>query len=192
MAATKSYSTRPHPDEVPGYARAVELGLTPRVPGTPPELVCPPAHRGVLSAACLGLLSIVVTVISGSVWCLVLVFAAFAWIIRVVRRMQVRERLEVAAGYRLAKWRAGTWGGDPERRYPAGKGMAAAPWDLRGLWFLDERGGVVAEPDRSVLPPGMYPSPNRPGELEMWTGRGWMYNYRTPAQPFLDVPLEQG
>ena len=78
------------------YARAVELGLTPRVPGTPPELVCPPAHRGVLSAACPGLLSIVVTVVSGSVWCLVLVFAAFAWIIRVVRRMQVRERLEVA------------------------------------------------------------------------------------------------
>ncbi|MBE7326009.1 hypothetical protein IEQ44_15270 [Nocardioides sp. Y6] len=114
----------------------------------------------------------------------------FGWIVARVVVMQRRERLEVAAGYRLVKWRAGTWGRDPERRFPAGSGLAAAPWDLRGLWYLDAKGNVLAPPDPAVLPPGMCPSPNRPGQVEMWTGAAWMYGYETPSTPFLDEGSE--
>lgn len=163
----------------------MELGLTPRVPPTPPALVCPPSYKGILPAAVAGLLGIVVTVVTTQVWALVVTLGLFGLIIVRVVIMQRRERLEVAAGYRLVNWRAGTWGRDPDRRFTVGTGMAAAPWDLRGLWFLDEKGQVLAPPDPSVLPPGKYPSPNKPGQLEMWTGTAWMYGYETPREPFL-------
>ncbi|WP_158630709.1 hypothetical protein [Nocardioides daphniae] len=51
---------------------------------------------------------------------------------------------------------------------------------------------MVSPPDPSVLPPGHYPSPNRPGQLEMWTGAAWMYDYRTPERPFLLEAGDQG
>ncbi len=180
-----AYVRRPAPDEVPGYARAVELGLTPQVPATTPALVCPPSYAGVLSTALLALGTSVVAVVTTAWWSILLIAAVFVRVIFVLRGMQCREQLEVAAGYRLVEWRSGGWGRDPEGRFGEGMGFKAAPWDLRGLWHLDAGGKVLAEPDRSVLPPGRYPSPNRPGEMELWSGAVWMYGYETPAEPFL-------
>lgn len=53
-----------------------------------------------------------------------------------------------------------------------------APWDYRGIWVLDSKGHVKSTPDRSVDPPGFYPSPSRPQQLELWSGRGWMREFK--------------
>jgi hypothetical protein len=53
------------------------------------------------------------------------------------------------------------------------------PWDYSGVWVLDGRtGGVRSAPDPAHEPPGFYPSPNRPGALELWTGAAWAGRYR--------------
>jgi hypothetical protein len=46
-------------------------------------------------------------------------------------------------------------------------------WVWDGLWVLDEHGNVIATPDRTLDPPGLYPSARRPGHLELWTGCQW-------------------
>jgi hypothetical protein len=46
-------------------------------------------------------------------------------------------------------------------------------WDWDGLWVLDAEGHVVSGPDLSKDSPGLYPSPNIPGERELWTGYRW-------------------
>lgn len=66
-----------------------------------------------------------------------------------------------------------------------------------GLWRLSRNGSVLREPDRSVPPPGFYPSPYQPGLLQRWDGPGWHpftqkwrqhpYNwFRWPERPYLD------
>ena len=50
-------------------------------------------------------------------------------------------------------------------------------WDWDGLWVLDSRGNVVSEPDLSADPPGIYPSPNKPDQRELWTGYMWTSVY---------------
>lgn len=187
-----SYIRRPLPRDVPGFGEAVRLGLVPAVPPTPPALVCPPSYRGVVQTAVLVGLAMVAVIVLPSWWALGIVPVTVVGFLRMVRTLRERERLEVAAGYRLVEWRAGTWGRDPDGRFAASTGLMAAPWDLRGLWHLDARGDVVAPPDPSVLPPGHYPSPNRPGQLEMWTGAAWMYDYRIPERPFLVETGSQG
>ncbi|MFN2538788.1 MAG: hypothetical protein ABR549_11690 [Mycobacteriales bacterium] len=52
------------------------------------------------------------------------------------------------------------------------------PWDYSGIWVLDDRGRVLAPPDPAVDPPGFFPSPNRPGQLELWTGVCWSGHFR--------------
>jgi hypothetical protein len=88
---------------------------------------------------------------------------------------------EMKAGYcRVDVMVTGRWLLDPEKRFTEwryGVGRAVQ-WDLRGLWRLDDHGAPVREPDFGVLPPGHYPSPNRPGSFEYWTGEVWMYRYR--------------
>jgi hypothetical protein len=47
------------------------------------------------------------------------------------------------------------------------------------LWVLDgSTGAVVSPPVADADPPGLYPSPNRPGAMELWTGVVWSGNYR--------------
>jgi hypothetical protein len=66
-----------------------------------------------------------------------------------------------------------------------------------GLWRLGRDGSVLREPDRSVPPPGFYPSPYQPGLLQKWDGPGWRpfsqkwrqhpHNwFRWPERPYLD------
>jgi hypothetical protein len=58
-------------------------------------------------------------------------------------------------------------------------GLGRAPWDYSGAWVLDGRTGAVRSvPDPEREPPGFYPSPNRPGALELWTGAVWAGRYR--------------
>lgn len=66
-----------------------------------------------------------------------------------------------------------------------------------GLWRLGRDGSVLREPDRTVPPPGFYPSPYQPGLLQRWDGPGWkpftqywkrrpQAYLRWPTIPFLD------
>jgi hypothetical protein len=72
----------------------------------------------------------------------------------------------------------GFWWGEGRRWEAVGR---RAPWDYSGLWVLDNTGRrILAPPNRSIDPPGFYPSPNRHGSLEMWTGVVWLGRYRKP------------
>ena len=54
-----------------------------------------------------------------------------------------------------------------------------ATWDYSGAWVLDGTTGAVrSAPNPEREPPGFYPSPNRPGALELWTGAAWAGRYR--------------
>lgn len=77
-----------------------------------------------------------------------------------------RSREELAHGYATLTLRRP----DIRRR---------VPWDYAGVWVLDGRTGAVrSAPDPEHEPPGFYPSPNRAGALELWTGAAWAGRYR--------------
>jgi hypothetical protein len=58
-------------------------------------------------------------------------------------------------------------------------GLGRAAWDYSGAWVLDGTTGAVRSvPDPEREPPGFYPSPHRPGALELWTGAQWAGRYR--------------
>jgi hypothetical protein len=94
--------------------------------------------------------------------------AVAAWLLWSTGR---RDRLEHAAGY-------------------------TSDGSTVGLWRLGRDGRVLREPDRSVPPPGWYPSPYYPGVLQRWDGPGWAplpehwwlredEYFRRPPAPFL-------
>jgi hypothetical protein len=62
------------------------------------------------------------------------------------------------------------------------------PWDYSGLWVLGGDGRVLSPPDPETEPPGFYPSPNRPGEYELWTGTAWAGQFRSWERPGLPGP----
>ena len=52
-------------------------------------------------------------------------------------------------------------------------------WDYSALWQLESANGAVVEaPSTAEDPPGMYPSPSRPGAYELWTGVLWTRQYQ--------------
>jgi hypothetical protein len=88
-----------------------------------------------------------------------------------------RSVQELQHGYTTFRMQyGGFWWGEGRRWERVGR---RAPWDYSGLWVLDTTGRhVLSPPNRSVDPPGFYPSPNRHGSLEMWTGLVWSGRYR--------------
>lgn len=168
------------PRLVPGFDQARDLGMLPRVPETAPAPVTIDSRRVLLTAAgtAFGALVLVLVLVNGAgapPWLLGIVSLAG---IAAVAALLVRARSvmwqEIQAGYCRMDDMVALFSRDPEHRFPANR-MRGAPWDLRGLWQLGADGTVVRPPDRSVLPPGLYPSPHRPGELELWTGVAWAY-----------------
>lgn len=103
--------------------------------------------------------------------------AGFAAVLRLLGRVGDRKLEELAAGYTTLRLDfGGFWLGEG-RRWP--RFGHRAPWDYAGLWVLDgSTGAVVAEPDRAADPPGLYPSPNRSGAMELWTGVVWSGDFR--------------
>ncbi len=53
-------------------------------------------------------------------------------------------------------------------------------WDWRGTWVLNGADEVVSAPSDELDPPGVYPSPDRDGLLELWTGHEWAGYYYDP------------
>lgn len=102
--------------------------------------------------------------------------AGLATIFRNLGRVGDRKLEEVAAGYTTLTLQFGDFWIGEGRRWP--RFGHRAPWDYSGVWVLDgTTGAVESAPDRSVDPPGFYPSPNRPGALELWTGVVWSGHY---------------
>lgn len=100
-----------------------------------------------------------------------------AAIFRSLGRVGDRKLEEISHGYTTLKLEFGAFWRGEGRQWP--QFGRRPPWDYSGLWVLDgATGAVVSEPDRSLDPPGLYPSPNRPGALELWTGVVWSGHYR--------------
>ena len=173
-----------------GYERAVALALTPRVPTRPPEPVTVNSRHVLLGtvAASAGYVVVLLTIVSRVElpgWGYGMV--AGAGMLLVVALLAVHRVVvwrEIRAGYCRMDSMVVLLSRDPERRFPASR-MRGAPWDLRGLWRLGDDGSPTREPVAGVLAAGHYPSPNRAGQLELWTGVAWAYRYRAPERPFL-------
>ena len=191
-----------HPRDVAGFDDAVARGLVPVVSTDPPALLPgASAHAvvwgyitrvGVVVGA--WILAMLVLGVFDSAMATVLRLVALAvslvgfWRLFVVGRARAGERLleELDAGY--ATFRPAFGGFWRTRQASRPTLTYQEPWDFRGTWQLSSTGAVVGPPpDRSVLAPGFYPSPNRPGSLELWTGAAWGSVWRTPAVPFDDV-----
>ncbi|VXC29108.1 hypothetical protein [Nocardioides sp. AX2bis] len=195
MAKRTRPVTRRDPRDVPGFERAAELGLLPQVPPSPPEPVAPNSRHLLLAsvgAATAGVLTVLVAAgpLDAPGWALGLLSAAVVGVVGAVLLMiRGAQWKELQAGYCRLDHMVASFARDHEVRFPA-SGMRGAPWDLQGLWRLDDAGSVQRAPVPHVLPPGHYPSPNRPGELELWTGEVWAYLYRQPRTSFLPTEDE--
>lgn len=170
--------TSPRPDQVDGYAEAGRRGRLPVVPPEPPRPVCPDSRRVSLLFVPVILGSLLVAIMvqnslqrSGLAPLLLfgIVFVELVVAIVVPARLRMRE---YAAGYCRADDIVGLHYVD--LRFQNLAGPAGAAWDLRGLWRLGPDGQVQRPPDRSVLPPGRYPSPTEPQRWDTWTGAEWL------------------
>lgn len=166
------------PPTAPGFRRAQAAGLLPppapaRPPSTVPGLTA--WDRLLLALLAWFVLTPAVLIVgdlldpggAASLFCLLPVGAG-VWLLLSTR---AREAVEHAAGYTSGRTHA-------------------------GLWRLARDGRVLREPDRTVPPPGWYPSPYFPGVLQRWDGPGWAplpqrwwahedRYFRAPATPFL-------
>ena len=183
--------TGPHPASVPGFDEARRLGLLPSVPATPPQPVCVnslhasvaffPVIFGYLLA---GIALANAYDLSDPLTGLVLGGGGGALIVAAILipgRLMMRE---FEAGYCRRDAHIGLYVIDWRVQLQNQAGPAGAEWDLRGLWRLDGHNRPVRAPAPGVLPVGRYPSPNRPGLLEYWTGRDWHYMFRKPSRDF--------
>lgn len=182
--------TRPHPREVPGYAEAQRAGALPRAPQLPPSLLARPTAKAafyrwaVLVFGGVLVLAVAFAAIARSdlpefftfLLFVVVALVFFALVIFTLPSVGRQSLQEFEHGYTTLELSIGGFfpGEGPMTRT---LDMRAA-WDYSGTWRLDHRDGdVLREPDRSVDPPGMYPSPHRPGKRELWTGATWLGHY---------------
>ncbi|MDI6100413.1 hypothetical protein QLQ12_17535 [Actinoplanes sp. NEAU-A12] len=178
------------PREVPGYAEAWAAGLIPRVPATPPRLAVAPTARAVfrtlLGTAVGGILTLILFLkilewVTGSDVAVTVAVSLggtllFVLILRLVTRIGDQLVAELRHGYTTLEVPSGTfWVGEG---YTSISGDVVSRWDYRGLWLLDgSTGAVLRGPVPGGDPPGMYPSPHRPGRWELWTGLEWLGHY---------------
>ena len=185
----------PRPRDVPGYTEAVAAGLTPARPSRPPSLLPgTTSHRALVRCGvALGVAAVLVAVAivrgpsdggQATVSDLAMVLGAtvlgIVVVIAAVRRFRKVLLAELAAGYVTTTFHQGLFWFVDRPGPTVGNDVVGWVWD--GVWVLDSSGSVVSPPDRDVDPPGMYPSPNRPGQLELWTGAQWIGVHRDPAR----------
>jgi hypothetical protein len=170
------------PRTVDGYAEAQARGWLPVVPSSPPSLNHGLTASRVFELVILGILGTLAARLGlgqlSSVPPVVLAVASVAvlagwwWMFN---RFVAAWFSEAVAGYVTVSPVFGKYARDRDGRWP---GRSSAPkWNTDGLWLLDNKGKVLREPDRNVLPVGWYPSPNREGLFELWTGADWSYRY---------------
>lgn len=161
------------PQTAPGFTNAVRLGMLPAaVSPTPPQtLPGMTAQTWIRLALASFLLPFATAIFSDGVAFLGFIAGLTGAICCVVKAAKVNEA-ENAAGY-------------------------TSRANREGMWRMASGNRVVREPDRTVPPPGWYPSPFFPGLLQKWEGPGWRglskdtwqqhpdRYFRWPDQPFL-------
>lgn len=182
------YVSSPRPRDVEGFAAARGAGLTPARPAAPPALaVSPTAHVALrqlgAGIAASVLVSLVVVALGPSydgqlelptaVATVVVLIAGFLVCRALLRRFREAFVAELQAGYVTTTFLQGMFWvrGDSSPRPAGGEDVVGWSWDA--LWVLAPDGSVRSAPDDEGDPPGLYPSPNAPGERELWTGRRW-------------------
>jgi hypothetical protein len=194
---------QPHPSEVYGYDNTKVRRILPTVPRDAPVVQSNVTTAGSVirrrsvaryTAAGILVAGLVTRFATNAEWVAVQAYHLVGlWLLGgigivvslTVAKLSTREAydtllLETAHGYT-------TWGdgGGHSRAawvrpflvngWVAGQWAAIDPcWNLKGVWVLTWDGKtVIAEPDRTVLPPGMYPSPVQLGLLQFWSGQEW-------------------
>lgn len=188
--AVTEHVRSPVPREVPGFADAVAAGRTPARPTSPPTLrPGTTAHQAlvqcgiVLAVAAAAVLATVLLVptngnqatVPGMALILTATIVGVAAIVMSVRRFRRMLLSELAAGYVTTTFHQGLFWLTNRPGPTVGNDVVGWVWD--GVWVIDSSGNVVSSPDPNLDPPGMYPSPNRPDQLELWTGCQWIGVY---------------
>lgn len=177
------------PRDVPAYAYALANGVIRPVAHTPPPLL--PGRsaqrafhlfliKGAAATAAYVVLMEVLSRLLDPNWLQAALYVALglAWfigILRMFRNIGPVNLEEMRHGYTTFQMTSGSffYGGTNRWR------EMGPPWDYSGLWVLDQTTGAVKKaPNFEVDPPGLYPSPNREGSLELWTGSVWSGHFR--------------
>lgn len=101
---------------------------------------------------------------------------------RALVRFRSRLLEEIQAGYVTTTFQQGGFWLAHRDGSAWAPGRNVLGWNWRGLWVIDSTGAVGSTADRSVDPPGLYPSPHAPGERELWTGHQWTFVYPDRAE----------
>ena len=191
-------SLEPLPRDVAGFADAQAEGLTPALPAHPPSSPLPEPtarvllHRlGYTLAASVGATLVTLFALPTpdgqiapvtAIGIIVVLAAGGILTRRALAAFRSRLLDEIQAGYVTTTFQqGGFWIARREGRVFA-PGRNVLGWDWRGLWVLDSAGGAVSIADRAVDPPGLYPSPHRPGQRELWTGHQWAFVFPDRAE----------
>lgn len=161
------------PQTAPGFVRAQRLGLLPKPPPDAPPSPLPGLSAGLMLALALAGMFGPALLLAVLPPLAVLPVGLGGWLaaVRLLQVLPRREEAEAAAGY-------------------------VSSWGAPGLWRLSPLGRPARPPDRTLLPPGFYPSPYWPGVLQKWEGTHWKpfsqrwYRradqwFRTPDRPYL-------
>lgn len=181
----------PRPRDVPGFADAAATGRLPDVPPAPPApLPGPTADRAfklllLKGAGAVAAVLIAIEVVprlglgtGGSSLVVLGLGLALCWLVlHWLRTVGDRNVEELSRGYTTLVLEYGMFTSTGDRRWQSTSWRV--PWDYSGVWVLDGQGRVVKPPQPGSEPPGFYPSPNRPGEDELWTGAAWSGQYRS-------------
>lgn len=144
------------PPTAPGFQRAWQLGLLP-----PPAPATPPAPLPGLSSW--DRLRLAIGLCFGGMAVGLLISSS-------VDLSSLVEILITAGPFLAGVALLLSTGARDEQEFGAGYTSGAAH---AGLWRISRDGRVLRPPDRSVPPPGWYPSPYYPGLLQRWDGPGW-------------------
>ncbi len=187
---SRSIHDEVRPRDVPGYSYALANGVVRPVPRQPPALLPGPTaermfHLHLLKTAggvavYIVLVQLITRFVGG--WAeaglmLTLGLGGFLGWLRLMAAVGTRNAEELRHGYTTFQMVFGLLGFGEGRRWR--ETGHRAPWDYSGLWVLDHKTGSVKQaPNLDVDAPGFYPSPNREGWLELWTGVVWSGQYR--------------
>jgi hypothetical protein len=186
--AASAHRAHPRPRDVPGFAQAVSAGQVPVVPHSPPGLLPGPSADRAFKVFLIRLVGAVLVVIVAmgvaksfhSTWASLLpiglswvVFCLMLYWLAGVGR---RNFEEFRHGYTTLVLKFGMFSSIRDLRWWITNWRV--PWDYSGLWVLRGDGNVISAPAADRESPGFYPSPNRPGRYELWTGCAWAGQYR--------------
>jgi len=176
---------------VPGYAAAAADGRLPTVPSAPPALTAGGTadhafkifllQGGAAVAVLLVLIEVVQRVGLGTTVVSLLILALSALLVVALHLLWQRVGRavldELAHGYTTLTFTYVSF------RPPRDRGWYETdwrvPWDYTGVWVLRPDGRVLSAPRSDLEPPGFFPSPNRVGEFELWSGVGWTGQFAT-------------